>query len=123
MKKDGKWEHDISNHTCVNYNPNKTNNNVYPPISLNLFEAFKAAGSENIMGPFHLLKNGRNYPNFKMEIKRLLFDNRTAIPKEIQPIGVWNAGIDENNLLDIPTGKNLSAHKAETVFRIVTVEV
>lgn len=96
---------------------------TYPPINLDLMAAFAKAGKENAMGPFQLDGNGKNYPTFKMVMKRLEYMKETAPPKVNEKIGVWEAGFGESRLITYESGKDLIPHLAHTVFRIVTYVV
>jgi hypothetical protein len=121
LKKTGQWKHDISKNSCLNWN--STLNDTNPEINLNLFNEFQIAINDSILH-YHLERNGRNYPEFKMMIQRLTFDPNSGIPKMNETIGTWKAGLGGTELIEFVDGKkDLNEHKVRLVFRVVVVVV
>jgi len=121
LKQKGEWNHDISNHTCVNWNTGA--NNSYPDIELNLLPAFQTATGESIL-PYHLEQNGRNYPAIQMKMERLTFAPKASTPNKIEDIGIWKAGLGDKDLITFKNNAiKLKEHAALVVYRVVVVVV
>lgn len=118
LKADGKW-HEPPAAKCAHAETFNDN------FQLDLFDALNSEGKNNILGPFHLESNGKNYPNFQMKIMRYVFREDQKEPHIKQELGYWTAGFGEGSLISEASGKVLEwkSHEALTVFRIVTVVV
>lgn len=118
MKKAGSWVVP-PNLPCADMKETKAPDQ----LKLNLLDVFKTVGKDNILGEFKFEGPGKNYPQFKMNIERLVFNKEQAEPSTREEIGKWEAGFGEEELITFNENKDLKNHVALTVFRIVTVVV
>jgi len=102
---------------------------TYTALSLDLMAALKVRNGENGI-KFNLDQNGKNYPTFNVDIRRLTYPAKASTPVGNTKHGVWMAGFKEKELIKWDkkndankTDNDLTEHLAHTVFRIVTFVV
>lgn len=119
MKADGNWIPPPMDTKCVN------TDNFTDTYKLDLYDALKTEGTDNILKNFNWGRNGNNYPIFTMKIERFVFKEHQAESETKEKLGVWRTGFTEHQLITPEPGKDAlwKVHQALTVFRIVTVVV
>ncbi|XP_035708909.1 ionotropic receptor 25a isoform X1 [Folsomia candida] len=117
MKADGNWIPPPMDTKCVN------TDNFTDTYKLDLYDALKTEGTDNILKNFNWGRNGNNYPIFTMKIERFVFKEHQAESETKEKLGVWRTGFTEHQLITPEPGKDAlwKVHQALTVFRIVTV--
>lgn len=103
MKRNGNWTVDSNKNETMKCVNKETFDDT---LELDLYPTLKSEGDENLLGTFKLEKNGRNYPQFKVDIEKFVFQGNInqTISKEL--LGVWKTGFGGSNLIIGEIGKS-----------------